>query len=94
MPTGERVKSSGLVSEVGQTGGAGPTVAYELMVCQTTIYLCPMHAAAINQQIEVIRKATKKATRNKQTAKQFLIDAGILVKKKGTRERQEEGNRG
>jgi len=42
-----------------------------------------MHAAAIDQQIEVIRKATKKALRSKQTARQFLVDAGIIVKKKG-----------
>jgi len=42
-----------------------------------------MHATAIKEQIEVIRKATKKALRSKQTARQFLLDAGILVKKKG-----------
>ncbi|MBS4063512.1 MAG: hypothetical protein KGZ74_03085 [Chitinophagaceae bacterium] len=40
-----------------------------------------MNTTAIREQIEVIRKATKKAMRSKKTARRFLLDAGIIVKK-------------
>jgi hypothetical protein len=32
----------------------------------------------IDKQIEAIREVTKKATQSKETARQFLIDAGII----------------
>jgi len=44
-------------------------------------YLYTMNTTAIREQIEVIRKATKKAMRSKKTARRFLLDAGIIVKK-------------
>lgn len=37
-----------------------------------------MTQIAIEQQIEAITKATKEASKSKETARQFLIDAGIL----------------
>ena len=36
----------------------------------------------IKQQIEIIRKVTKNVCKNKETARQFLIDAGIIKVKK------------
>lgn len=38
----------------------------------------------IKKQIEAIRNATKEALGSKKTAKQFLIDAGIINPKKST----------
>jgi hypothetical protein len=37
-----------------------------------------MTQTAIQQQIEVIRQATVEALKSKETARQFLIDAGII----------------
>jgi len=37
-----------------------------------------MTQIAIQQQIEAILMATKEASRTKETARQFLVDAGIL----------------
>ncbi|MEO6719762.1 MAG: hypothetical protein ABIN67_05310 [Ferruginibacter sp.] len=37
-----------------------------------------MTQLAIERQIEAIIKVTKEASRTKETARQFLIDAGIL----------------
>ena len=37
-----------------------------------------MTQIAIQQQIEVIRKASAEALKSKETARQFLIDAGII----------------
>ncbi|HEX9509186.1 MAG TPA: hypothetical protein VF939_01795 [Puia sp.] len=40
-----------------------------------------MTQAAIQHQIEVIRQATAEACQSKETARQFLIDAGIIEDK-------------
>jgi hypothetical protein len=37
-----------------------------------------MTQTEIQQQIEVIRQATAEALKSKETARQFLIDAGII----------------
>jgi hypothetical protein len=37
-----------------------------------------MTQIAIQRQIEVIRQATAEARKSKETARQFLIDAGII----------------
>lgn len=37
-----------------------------------------MTQIAIQQQIEAIRKASAEAGKSKETARQFLIDAGII----------------
>lgn len=37
-----------------------------------------MTQTAIQRQIEVIRQASAEARRSKETARQFLIDAGII----------------
>jgi len=37
-----------------------------------------MTQIAIQQQIEVIRQATAEALKSKESARQFLIDAGII----------------
>ena len=41
-----------------------------------------MTQIAIQQQIEVIRKASAEALKSKETARQFLIDAGIIKDQK------------
>ena len=41
-----------------------------------------MTQAAIQQQIEAIRQASAEALKSKETARQFLIDAGIIKDKK------------
>ncbi len=41
-----------------------------------------MTQAEIQHQIEVIRRATAKALQSKETARQFLIDAGIIKDEK------------
>ena len=41
-----------------------------------------MTDAEIQHQIEVIRRATAKARKSKESARQFLIDAGIIKGKK------------
>ncbi len=43
-----------------------------------------MTQIAINQQIEAIRSATQDALRTKETARQFLVDAGIIKDSKPT----------
>jgi hypothetical protein len=40
-----------------------------------------MTQIAIQHQIEVIRQATAEARKSKETARQFLIDAGIIKDK-------------
>ncbi len=37
---------------------------------------------AIKEQIEIIKKATEKASKSKTAALKFLIDAGIMVETK------------
>ena len=41
-----------------------------------------MTQIAIQQQIEVIRQASAEARKSKESARQFLIDAGIIKAKK------------
>ena len=41
-----------------------------------------MTQVAINTQIEAIRIVTKEALKTKESARQFLIDAGIIKEKK------------
>ena len=41
-----------------------------------------MTQIAINTQIEAIKSVTADALRTKETARQFLIDAGIIKEKK------------
>jgi len=43
-----------------------------------------MTQLAIQQQIEAIRKASVEARKSKETARQFLIDAGIIKEGKKT----------
>ena len=43
-----------------------------------------MTQIAIQQQIDVIRQATAEALKSKETARQFLIDAGIIRDEKKT----------
>ena len=43
-----------------------------------------MTQLAIQQQIEAIRKASAEALKSKETARQFLIDAGIIKEEKKT----------
>jgi len=40
-----------------------------------------MTQTAIQQQIEVIRRASAEARKSKEIARQFLIDAGIIKEK-------------
>ena len=39
-----------------------------------------MTQAAIQEQVNIIKVATQNATRSKEAARQFLIDAGIIKK--------------
>ena len=48
-----------------------------------------MTQTAIQQQIEVIRRASAEARKSKETARQFLIDAGI-IKEKGLAKAEEQ----
>jgi hypothetical protein len=41
-----------------------------------------MTQTAIQQQIEIIRQASAEARKSKETARQFLIDAGIIKDEK------------
>jgi hypothetical protein len=41
-----------------------------------------MTQSAIQKQIEVIRQASAEARKSKESARQFLIDAGIIKKEK------------
>ena len=41
-----------------------------------------MTQIAVNRQIEAIKKATQEALKSKQTARKFLVDAGIINSKK------------
>lgn len=43
-----------------------------------------MTAIQVNEQIKILRKAGKAATKSKATALQFLIDAGIVKESKAT----------
>jgi len=40
-----------------------------------------MTQIAIQQQIEIIRQASAEARKSKETARQFLVDAGIIKDK-------------
>ena len=41
-----------------------------------------MTQSAIQKQIEIIRKASAEARKSKESARQFLIDAGIIKEKR------------
>jgi len=43
-----------------------------------------MTQSAIQKQIEVIRQASAEARKSKESARQFLIDAGIIKEQKKT----------
>lgn len=43
-----------------------------------------MTQIAINKQIEAIKKATEEALKSKESARKFLVDAGIIKDKKET----------
>ena len=43
-----------------------------------------MTQSAIQKQIEVIRQASAEARKSKESARQFLIDAGIIKEEKKT----------
>jgi len=43
-----------------------------------------MTKSAVQEQIDVINRATAKALKSKETARQFLLDAGIILAKPAT----------
>jgi len=44
-----------------------------------------MTEIAIKKQIEAIKRVTKEAAKSKESARQFLIDAGIITDNKNTK---------